>query len=1380
MAIDKNTTQINNFSKGMNTDTSDAYLEDGQYRMAVNLRYTTSVGSNSGELHMIEGCTDLIGGIDGQIVKKATQLRDRGIIVTENIDKQYWHVYVIDGNDRHSVADIKAEKDRVIGHDISTVCRYEDEDNQKLYIADGKGPIIVVQLTEYQDKLNPMLAYPAALLDVPKFSGLITGNLKSGVYQYAYQLYKKHVGQSEISVATKMIPLHKGEPSYTEATQSEGYDKDVQTDKGIRITIHISDELRKTFDSIYIYRIHYKEVGQTPDIDLVYDEPVSSEDVIFSDTGIKSISVLSLEEYNAITGIHIIPSVIEAKDDFMFAANIDNDAPIYEDEDIKGWKPYYTGETPGQNTNVTWEFVCSQLIGDTCTDKGCIRIDKAETGEVESILTDAGQRSFVGDINDENQTYANAYLQYALKSLRRGEVYRYGIILYDQDGNASTVKHIGDIKIPSWNSNIPFEYRDETLFVNPIGIEFTVRNLPDTVSKYEIVRCGRDMSDISTIMQCVLSRPVQRMFEQTFEQDIEQVRPQSKFPLTPTGLVTTQDFLYSNYAYGHKPPLNNEVDQAWLAEYTNVAGNIDVEYLDKYWSIKGNKDIFQIISPEYSYQSESIKELLQNIELEVEPISYIYPNKTKVEHVCWTSYPQVAGVGNYCSSRVQDYYKIGNEYAHFPVEQDVIAIDSRLGTILTYYIGDNDDGENIERYSTPQNYIPYDGRLPEVSEGTPYYSTIINNYNITQGLITDDNDDFNSTFRSLSASRHSYIKLYNHTDINENIDDVYKIKSIGFPDTLNWDEFASPAEQYQLQYISKVCSVGGANFTNWVANGLYNMDYQNESLDDTDSAWYPYKLDQGHLDDKACLIGAMMGPGGKCFVAKLDTTELAGIEGENYFGTYLCNIKHKVTPYGGTNKSSIENSTYRSFGDLFDSSQTTCTVFDGDCYIVPFEYVSQHKWYHPYLASCRNACIVYSIPMETNINIPYSCGYEFSKHIGDNAISNIQDQPANVNNIFIQDKPLYAYDTINNTVPTAKALIAETDEEDMYDTNMDYRVYHSEKKSNNERTDSWLTYRAADYIDVDNRYGAITGLRKFNNSLIFWQEASAGILQVNERAQITDDSNMPLILGTGGVLGRYDYINTKNGMKKGEFADTQSDNMLYWWDHDKKQILSYTSGQMAQELSKIKFVQNFFSNCDDVDDPVLFFDKQNNEAVFKVSNEGSMVFNESTGAFTGLYKISPSGSIILPSSLLLVTNNASVKTWNSLNQGGVKGIDGKGLTPTLKYVVNANSLMTKIFDNTEFAGRVYGGGNTRTYIDSNPLNNIKFDFYTPLKQHGSISGDKIDNTEYNFRFAIPRADDAIYGGRLRGKTMEAVMQSSSNGYDFSLQFILTKYRISWA
>jgi len=54
MAIDQNT-HMNDFSKGMNTDTSDAFLDKSQYRLANNLRYVTNTEENSGELHMIEG-----------------------------------------------------------------------------------------------------------------------------------------------------------------------------------------------------------------------------------------------------------------------------------------------------------------------------------------------------------------------------------------------------------------------------------------------------------------------------------------------------------------------------------------------------------------------------------------------------------------------------------------------------------------------------------------------------------------------------------------------------------------------------------------------------------------------------------------------------------------------------------------------------------------------------------------------------------------------------------------------------------------------------------------------------------------------------------------------------------------------------------------------------------------------------------------------------------------------------------------------------------------------------------------------------------------------------------------------------------------------------
>jgi len=64
------------------------------------------------------------------------------------------------------------------------------------------------------------------------------------------------------------------------------------------------------------------------------------------------------------------------------------------------------------------------------------------------------------------------------------------------------------------------------------------------------------------------------------------------------------------------------------------------------------------------------------------------------------------------------------------------------------------------------------------------------------------------------------------------------------------------------------------------------------------------------------------------------------------------------------------------------------------------------------------------------------------------------------------------------------------------------------------------------------------------------------LLTVNEKTIINDVENGDIILAnTPGVVNRYDYISTKYGMKKGQHTDVQSDNALYWWDSDNKELL---------------------------------------------------------------------------------------------------------------------------------------------------------------------------------------------------------------------------------
>ena len=62
-------------------------------------------------------------------------------------------------------------------------------------------------------------------------------------------------------------------------------------------------------------------------------------------------------------------------------------------------------------------------------------------------------------------------------------------------------------------------------------------------------------------------------------------------------------------------------------------------------------------------------------------------------------------------------------------------------------------------------------------------------------------------------------------------------------------------------------------------------------------------------------------------------------------GTYLANIKKDIVPYNGATVNSIKTSIYSSYGDVVDAidNKASITVFDGNCYIMPFEYTSLYK-----------------------------------------------------------------------------------------------------------------------------------------------------------------------------------------------------------------------------------------------------------------------------------------------------------------------------------------------------------------------------------------------------------------------------------------------------
>ena len=139
---------------------------------------------------------------------------------------------------------------------------------------------------------------------------------------------------------------------------------------------------------------------------------------------------------------------------------------------------------------------------------------------------------------------------------------------------------------------------------------------------------------------------------------------------------------------------------------------------------------------------------------------------------------------------------------------------------------------------------------------------------------------------------------------------------------------------------------------------------------------------------------------------------------------------------------------------------------------------------------------------------------------------------------------------------------------------------------------------------------------------------------------------------------------------------------------------------------------------------------------------------------------------------------------HNYNNGAVEFFENNEVKPYIKYVVNKDSTLVKTFDIQTFGGRFYGG-------EMENLANLQFDYYTPLKQHSSMRGGenttdkrRMTNLEYDYRLNIPRnGEDSEhkkdYGDRMRGKTMQCEIRSNSNSADFSLQYIITKFRMSW-
>ena len=475
----------------------------------------------------------------------------------------------------------------------------------------------------------------------------------------------------------------------------------------------------------------------------------------------------------------------------------------------------------------------------------------------------------------------------------------------------------------------------------------------------------------------------------------------------------------------------------------------------------------------------------------------------------------------------------------------------------------------------------------------------------------------------------------------------------------------------------------------------------------------------------------------------------------------VANYKRTLTSqYGGNTFAARFNNEYIECARFnINPSTTTYTewVFGGDTFLGMYDYL-RFMQDNNTVSSVPSMQEVNFFPTESSINLWLRMDKCYSK------LNGIMPDPYMLQEAFANGvsmfgstvypadaTDLYLYNSVysqENTLQTFYPKPFNFQEVSLKDV----ELICSNQKTNGEQLDSWVVFPVNNTKEVDANYGPINKLINFKNQLFFFQDKAFGIQYVLPRSLITDNNVSELVLGTGTVLDKHDYISNETGCMN-QWGICYSKDSIAWFDMNKKKLFRYHGG--TQALSDIKGMQSFFAdnltggilsshNIPTAlittptygDNPIYVngilgwagincvYDDRYNEYVFTFSNTKpsttkfnalpvynyfTIAFTESLEAFSSFYSLDPAIYIKTWNKLLTTPKNAPNQIWLQ-DYGDFGSFYGKLYDSTVDYYVKENYRYTKVFDSLDYTcdvSTLATNGNEIVLLEEG-LNKVRF------------------------------------------------------------------------
>lgn len=396
----------------------------------------------------------------------------------------------------------------------------------------------------------------------------------------------------------------------------------------------------------------------------------------------------------------------------------------------------------------------------------------------------------------------------------------------------------------------------------------------------------------------------------------------------------------------------------------------------------------------------------------------------------------------------------------------------------------------------------------------------------------------------------------------------------------------------------------------------------------------------------------------------------------------------KVTNrFGGQTDEAFENNQWLPCGEpvslVNDNSgvRSSVTIIwtEGDTYYQRYDHLKTY----PFTLEDQNAITdIVSFMCETRVNIDG----RYDRNRGQT--SNFAITPTNfnlMNDVYSQQNNFFNYRAVN---PNKLNL-----------DNFHNSITWTKTKTAGELIDTWTNITLASTLDLDGDKGYIRAIRRFNNSLIAFQDRGISQILYNENMQIASTEGVPIEIANSGKVNGKRYLSDKIGCTN-KWSMCETPNGIYFIDDITKGIFLF-NGRLDNLSDRLGFHSwinakstgiNIW-NPKDFDGFVTYYDKVNGD-VFFISKDECLAFSEPVAQFTSFYSYEhmPYFINLRDKGIAINTTEGGTiyRAWLH-NEGNYNMFFDKYHPFYTTIIANPDMPVDKIFNNLEFRADSWDG-----------------------------------------------------------------------------------------